>query len=134
VSLLNTNQQTKALGVSLLDGVFVSAAGMSDGLLRWLAFAALPYLTQAALVLVEEPENGLDPASIRDVMSLLRDVSARAQVIIATHSPIVVGELEKHEVTVLRPDPREGTKAVLLSDQALESGTPVRALVTGDQD
>jgi predicted ATPase len=128
VSLVNPNQQTKALGVALENGAFVSAAAVSDGLLRWLAFAALPYLAPVALVLIEEPENGLDPGAIRDVMSLLRELSARAQVVLATHSPIVVGELERHEVTVLRRDERLGTKAVLLSDTALESGTKARAL------
>lgn len=111
VSLVNPSQQAKALGVMLFDGIFVSGAAVSDGLLRWLAFAATPYLAPAALVLVEEPENGLHPTAIRDVMSVLREVSARSQVVIATHSPTVVDELEANEVTVLgRSDP-EGTKA-----------------------
>jgi predicted ATPase len=128
VSLINPNQQTKSLGVMLHDGTFVSAAGVSDGLLRWLAFAAVPYLATAALVLVEEPENGLHPAGIRDVMTLLREISTRAQVVIATHSPIVVDELEPSEVTVLRRDRGEATKATLLSELALDEGAKTRAL------
>jgi len=128
VSLVNATQQTKTLGVSLDDGVFISAAAASDGLLRWLAFAAVPYLAPAALVLVEEPENGLDPAASRDVMALLREVSAKAQVIIATHSPTIVEELEPNEVTVLRRDERGAIRAALLSDKALDSGTQARAL------
>ena len=101
---------------------------MSDGLLRWLAYAAVPYLATVGIVLVEEPENGLHPAGIRDVMTLLREVSARTQVVIATHSPIVVDELDKHEVTVLRRDPRAGTKATILSDLSLDNGNSIHAL------
>ncbi len=115
VSLVNPTAQSKALGVSLTDGAFVSAAAVSDGLLRFLAFAAIPYLAPVGLILVEEPENGLHPSAIRDVMTLLREVSQRTQVIIATHSPIVIGELATNEVTVLRRD-ENGVNTVLLRD------------------
>jgi predicted ATPase len=130
VSLVNASPQTKALGISLDDGVFVPTAGVSDGLLRWLAFAAVPYLAPGALVLVEEPENGLHPAASRDVMAVLREVSAKAQVIVVTHSPAVVQELAPTEVTVLRRAERGAIRAVLLSDAALESGDNARALGT----
>ena len=127
VSLVNASAHTKSMGVLLHDGTFVSPPAVSDGLLRWLAFAALPFLATAALVLVEEPENGLHPDGVRDVMTLLREISEKTQVVIATHSPIVVDELERNEVTVLRRDEREGTKATLLSELKLE-GPDQRAL------
>ncbi len=127
VSLVNPTQGTKALGVMLPDATFVSGSGVSDGLLRWLAYAAVPYLATVGLVLVEEPENGLHPAGIRDVMTLLREVSTHTQVVIATHSPIVIDELDKNEVTVLRREARVGTTAVPLTDAALD-GTEIRAL------
>jgi len=127
IGLKNPSQQTKALGVRLHDGSFVAATSMSEGLLYWLAFAAVPFLAPAGLLLVEEPENGLHPALLRDVMGMLRDISREMQVVIATHSPIVVDELERNEVTVLRRDEREGTKATLLSELKLE-GPDQRAL------
>ncbi len=128
VSLVNATQQTKALGVALQDGVFVSASAVSDGLLRWLAFAAVPHLAPMGLVLVEEPENGLHPIAIRDVMTRLREVSLRSQVIIATHSPIVVDELARDEVTVLRRDARGVVSAVVLSELRLDDGAAAPAL------
>ena len=128
VSLVNPSQGTKSLGVMLPDGAFVQGSGVSDGLLRWLAFAAVPYLATVGIVLVEEPENGLHPAAIRDVMTLLREVSARTQVVISTHSPVVVDELDANEVTVLRRESRAGTKAVPLTSLALEKGSEIRAL------
>jgi predicted ATPase len=129
VSLVNASPQTKALGVSLDDGVFVPASAVSDGLLRWLAFAAVPYLAPAALVLVEEPENGLHPAASRDVMALLREVSLKCQVVVVTHSPAVVQALLPSEVTVLRRDDQGAIRAVLLSDAAaLDSSAKAPAL------
>jgi predicted ATPase len=128
ISLKNTNQQTKTLGVQLEDGTFVGAPAMSEGLLRFLAFAAVPYLAPAALLLVEEPENGLHPARIRDVVAMLREISHVIQVVIATHSPFVVEELEPREVTLLGRDEKRGTEAVPFTKTALE-GAGAKALV-----
>jgi predicted ATPase len=101
----------KALGVILSDGTRVHAAALSEGLLYWLAFAVLPHVDPRALLLVEEPENGLHPARIAEVMAVLRDVSTRMQVILATHSPLVINELRPDEVTILTRDPVAGTRA-----------------------
>jgi len=112
LSLKNPTTSTKALGVKLKDGTFVPAEAMSEGLLYYLAFATLPYLEPVAMVLVEEPENGLHPARIAEVMRVLREVSTTTQVIIATHSPLVVNELQPEEVTVLTRGAELGTRAV----------------------
>jgi len=114
--LKNTSNSTKALGVELLDGTHVSSQLMSEGLLYFLAFAALPYLQPTALLLIEEPENGLHPARIAEVMRILRAVSEKMQVIIATHSPLVINELKGDEVTVVTRTPEKGTQAILLKD------------------
>lgn len=89
---------------------------MSEGLLYYLAFAVLPYLDPTALLLIEEPENGLHPARIAEVMRVLRAISETTQVIIATHSPLVVNELRADEVTVVTRSPETGTKATLIQD------------------
>jgi predicted ATPase len=101
----------KELGVTLRDGTKVRAHQMSEGLLYWLAFAVLPYVDPTAILLVEEPENGLHPSRIADVVKVLRSVSQRMQVIVATHSPLVINELEPDEVTILTRDEQRGTQA-----------------------
>jgi energy-coupling factor transporter ATP-binding protein EcfA2 len=116
ISLKNPTQSSKAIGVQLHDGHWVGADFMSEGMLYYLAFAALPYLTPAAMILIEEPENGLHPARIREVMHVLREISKTTQVLLATHSPLVVNELEPEEVTVLTRKPDEGTKGRLMKD------------------
>ncbi len=74
------------------------------------------YLGESKLFLVEEPENGLHPARIGDVMTILREISKNSQVIIATHSPLVVNELKGDEVSIVTRDPKTGTAAKLLKD------------------
>jgi predicted ATPase len=102
---------TKTLGVTLNDGTKVHAVQMSEGLLYWLAFAVLPHIDPTAILLIEEPENGLHPSRIAEVVKVLREVSRTMQVIIATHSPLVINELQPSEVTILTRDEKTGTRA-----------------------
>jgi predicted ATPase len=108
--LPTSNGSRKALGVTLNDGTKVHADVMSEGLLYWLAFAVLPYVDPTAILLIEEPENGLHPSRIAEVVQVLRAVSSRMQVILATHSPLVINELQPEEVTILTRDPATGTR------------------------
>ncbi|HSN96690.1 MAG TPA: AAA family ATPase, partial [Candidatus Nanopelagicales bacterium] len=80
INLTNPSPTTKAMGVKLADGTFVPAELMSEGLLYYLAFAALKYMEPTAMLLIEEPENGLHPARIAEVMRILREVSETMQV------------------------------------------------------
>jgi predicted ATPase len=117
LQLYNPSSGGKALRIELTNKTLVDAEYMSEGLLFFLAFAALPYLQPTSILLVEEPENGLHPARIQQVMSLLRELSKTTQVILSTHSPLVVNELRGHEVSVLtRESVVEGTQVKLLKD------------------
>jgi ABC-type branched-subunit amino acid transport system ATPase component len=114
----NPSPTTKTLGVQLENGPFVGADFMSEGMLYYLAYAALPHLEPTAVILIEEPENGLHPARIHDVVRILRAISKTTQVVIATHSPLVINELQPDEVTVLTRDPERGTQARCIKDTA----------------
>jgi predicted ATPase len=116
IGFRNTNEHTKELEFELLDGTRVPASLMSEGLLYYLAFAALPHLAPTRLLLIEEPENGLHPARIHEIMRILREVSKQTQVMLATHSPLVINELSGDEVHVITRDPVRGTQARLLGE------------------
>ena len=116
LGLININNSQKAMAITLTDGSRIGATAMSEGLLYYLGFAALRYLVDSKLFLVEEPENGLHPARIAEVMATLREISKTSQVIIATHSPLVVNELEGDEVTVVTREVEKGTQATLLKN------------------
>ncbi|WP_437298140.1 AAA family ATPase [Sorangium sp. So ce426] len=114
--LANPSSTTKAIGVKLEGGAVVPASLMSEGMLYYLAFAALPHLDPTPLLLVEEPEHGLHPARIADVMRALRLVSEKTQVLLATHSPLVVNELQPEEVTVVTRAGERGMRATRILD------------------
>jgi len=115
LGLVNVNSSTKSMAVTLVNGVRIEAARMSEGLLYFLAFTALKHISDSRLFLVEEPENGLHPARIAEVMGVLKELSKESQIVVATHSPLVINELEGHQVSVLTRD-ETGTDATLLCD------------------
>ncbi len=114
VGFYNHSVSAVALQVTLLDGRQLSADEVSEGLLFYLGFLVLAelYGTSLKLLLVEEPENGLHPSRIADVVAVLRSITERGiQVLMATHSPLVVNELRPDEVTVVTRKPPQGTES-----------------------
>ncbi|MCC6877814.1 MAG: ATP-binding protein [Sandaracinaceae bacterium] len=106
-----------SLEVELKSGARVPAAHMSEGLLYYLAFLVSSRVHGAKLLLVEEPENGLHPARIREVVGLLREVSkSGTQVLMATHSPLVINELEPDEVSLVTRTEEKGTIVTPIKD------------------
>lgn len=63
---------------------------LSDGTLRMLALTLLAFQSsEAAVYMVEEPENGVHPKALEIILRSLSTVPG-AQVLLATHSPFVV--------------------------------------------
>ena len=84
----------------------VSASQVSDGMLLVLAYLTVLYLPQPPrVVLVDEPENGIHPKRLQDVIRILRELvqaQTHSQVILTTHSPYVVDLFSPEEVTLCR--------------------------------
>ncbi len=71
---------------------------VSDGTLRLLALTLLAYLPDpSGLYLIEEPENGIHPRAVETVLQSLSSVYG-AQVLLATHSPLVASLAELGQV------------------------------------
>ena len=116
LNLFNDSPSTTALMLNLVTGKDIDARFVSEGLLFYLAFAAIPHLEPTSVLLVEEPENGLHPAMMRHVVGILRDISKHTQVIVATHSPLIVNELRPEEVSVVTRTAEEGTRVRPIKD------------------
>jgi predicted ATPase len=72
----------------------VSAARLSDGTLRYLALLAILLDPEPPpLVCIEEPELGLDASIIPVVAELLKQASRRMQILVTTHSTLLVEAL-----------------------------------------
>lgn len=81
--------------VFLREGdVPIPATRLSDGTLRYLCLLAiLCNPTLPNLVCIEEPELGLHPDILPSLADLLREASERCQLIVTTHSDILVDAL-----------------------------------------
>ena len=84
----------------------VSASQVSDGMLLVLAYLSVLHLPQPPrVVLVDEPENGIHPKRLQDVIKILRDLvkeQSHTQAILTTHSPYLVDLFRPEEVTLCR--------------------------------
>ena len=72
-------------------GRSVPASRMSDGMLNWLfLLTVLLDPNPPALVCIEEPETGLHPDMLPTLARMLIDASSRMQLIVTTHSDMIV--------------------------------------------
>jgi predicted ATPase len=80
------------------------ARQVSDGVLLVLAYLTIMHLPRPPrVVLVEEPENGIHPGRLKDVLSILRELvseQSQTQILLTTHSPYVVDLFQPSEVTL----------------------------------
>jgi predicted ATPase len=101
-------------------GRILPAAQVSDGVLLILAYITVLHLPEPPrLLLVEEPENGIHPKRIAEVLGLLRELvreQGRTQVVMTTHSPYVLDLFEPAEVTLCRRGADGATVAHRLAD------------------
>lgn len=136
----------KVVGFDLVSGARIDASQASDGLMLLLAFLTVvhdEYIPPA--ILVEEPENGIHPKQLREVLRMLYSLTQRKkdpiQVILTTHSPYVLDFVPPSCVRVFRRDPESGDVEVLPFaemepiKEMLEGGyTPGEAWYNSDED
>lgn len=105
-------RQQRTVQVTMKGNHRYSASSLSDGTLRFLALSVLASDPMATgLTCMEEPENGIHPSRIPEMLKLVRSLSDAdfeaedwadrkgiRQVIINTHSPLVVAVLPEDEL------------------------------------
>lgn len=84
----------------------------SDGTLRLLALTLLAYLSDlSGVYLIEEPENGIHPRAVETMSDSLRSVYD-AQIMLATHSPVILNLAEAEDVLCFSKDEQGATDIV----------------------
>jgi len=132
VPLLNVTEG-KGIYFQFADSTaLVPASQASDGVLMVLAYLTVLSLPKPPRVLlVEEPENGIHPARLQDVLKILRDsISERnaTQVLLTTHSPYVVDLFSPEEVTLCRREKDEITTKKLSESKMVRDQLDVFSL------
>jgi predicted ATPase len=109
---VDVDEVRQLLTIQVLEqtGVRLPAASLSDGTLRFLALGVLLEDPESSgLICIEEPENGIHPAKLPEMVRLLRDLAVDPseapgpdnpfrQVIVATHSPAFVQLQERDDL------------------------------------
>ena len=84
------------------DGRQIPATLLSDGTLRYLSLLAiLLHPTPPPLIGLEEPELGLHPDIVAEVAKLLVGASQRTQIVVTTHSRMLVDALTDHPSSIV---------------------------------
>ena len=100
-------------------GLKVPSWLVSDGTLRLTALTLPAYLEDfQGVFLVEEPENGIHPAAVAAVHDSLSSIYG-AQVLLATHSPVVLNAAESGDLLCFAKDDGGATDIVLGSDHPM---------------
>jgi len=93
-------------------GLKVPSWTASDGTLRMLALPLPAFLPDfKGIYLIEEPENGIHPMAMETVYQALRSVY-NAQILLATHSPVILSCATPKEVLCFKKDDRGATDVV----------------------
>jgi predicted ATPase len=87
----------------------IRATRLSDGTLRYLSLLSiLLHPDPPPFVAIEEPELGLHPDLIHHVATLLKDAAQRTQLVVTTHSRLLVDEMADQPEAVVVCEKHDG--------------------------
>ncbi len=100
--------------LNLIEGEHkIPASRLSDGTLHYLCLLAiLCDPNPPPLICIEEPELGLHPDILPKITDLLIDASTRTQLIVTTHSEMIVDAMTEQPESVLVCEKRDGQTSI----------------------
>jgi predicted ATPase len=117
-----------------VHGQILSADAVSDGVMLSLVFMALPYSPEPpGIYLIEEPENGVHHAGLREIVKTLRALSDTkgVQVVMTTHSPYLLDLVEPEDVRIFWKD-QEGAVHAMKMSEAKDVDEMKKHFMTGE--
>ncbi len=97
-------------------GIEIPSWMASDGTLLLMALSLPAYLPDlSGIFLIEEPENGIHPRAVETMFQSLSSVYG-AQILLATHSPVILSLVEPEQLLCFSKNPEGATEIVLGSD------------------
>ena len=104
-----------------IEGKEFDINGLSSGEKQlFLRALSLKFLNvNNSIILIDEPEISLHPRWQRKIVNVYENIGENNQIIIATHSPHIIGNVKKEQLRVLKKD-KEGIK-VMNSDELDET-------------
>ena len=97
----------------------IPATLLSDGTLRYLCLlAVLLHPKPPPLICIEEPELGLHPDLLPTLSDLMREASQRSQLVVTTHSDVIVDTLTDQPESVVICEKHDGETEMRRLDKA----------------
>ncbi len=96
-----------------IEGKEFDISGLSSGEKQlFLRALSLKFLNvNNSIILIDEPETSLHPRWQRKIINVYENIGENNQLIIATHSPHIIGNVTKEQIRVLKRD-KEGIKVM----------------------
>ncbi|MBT3387546.1 MAG: AAA family ATPase [Desulfobacula sp.] len=89
----------------------VSIEHISDGTLRYLLLLSILYNPErGSLVCIDEPETGLHPDMINTISEAIKHASKNTQLIIATHSPLLLNSFDMDDILIFEKNVHNETE------------------------
>ncbi|MEK8020641.1 MAG: AAA family ATPase [Candidatus Parabeggiatoa sp.] len=115
-TIVRPEDRHRYLVIRYRGGLEVPSWMTSDGTLRLLALTLPAYLPDlSGIYLVEEPENGIHPRAVETLYQSLSSVYD-AQVLLATHSPIILSAAKVEEILCFAKT-KEGATNIVSGNQ-----------------
>ncbi len=117
---VDEKRQLKTLYLETVNNIKHEARSLSDGTLRFLALSIIGAdVESGGVICLEEPENGIHPARISAIVELLYGMAIDPtiavgvdnplrQIIVNTHSPLVVQNIAAEDIVVSQSYKRDG--------------------------
>lgn len=101
------------LYMSLIERKIRHSIGMkfiSDGTLRYIIMTAILMNRHSGIFIgLDEPEGRLHPDMIHSIAEMMRFASANAQLLVATHSPLLLNDFELEDIIVFEKNKNNST-------------------------
>jgi predicted ATPase len=97
-----------------IDNLWTSE-DISAGTIQTIALLVAAFDPRAPLVVIEEPENSVHPWALRNLVEAFRLASEKKQILLTTHSPILIDQVRPEEVWVVQKPGTETKVDPLLS-------------------
>ena len=100
----------------------IDALHMSDGTLKYMLLLSIFHNpNRGALINIDEPESCLHPDMIRSVAKMMKGASKMSQIIVATHSALLLNAFELDDILVFEKNDSNETQIVRYSEDDFEN-------------
>ncbi len=116
---------------SYFKNQYLPASLISDGTINVTALIVALYFERKPFIIIEEPERGIHPSLISNIVEMMKDASKRKQILITTHNPefvkyagldnlLLISRDKNGFSEISRPGDKETVKTFLKNDIGIE--------------